>query len=128
MEISPEQVRAILRSELREKVISKVRGVAQILHDPSSIPDAVLRNIASDALEVLNDDGPEVEVYEAEQSKGIYLVVIVGVEGAYFVRAIEYDDQGLFSSLEEARSQLMSDYGEFLVSDDRADDDHEDVE
>jgi|LauGreDrversion4_2_1035121.scaffolds.fasta_scaffold339452_2 hypothetical protein len=128
MEISPEQVRAILRSELREKVISKVRGVAQILHDPSSIPDAVLRNIASDALEVLNDDGPEVEVYEAEQSKGIYLVVIVGVEGAYFVRAIEYDDQGLFSSLEEARSELMFHYGEFLVSDDRADDDHEDVE
>jgi hypothetical protein len=40
----------------------------------------------------------------------------------------ERDDKGLFSSLEEARSQLMSDFGEFLVSDDRADDDHEDVE
>ena len=125
MEISPEQVRAILRSTLREQVIANAPGVNQLSNDPSSLSDAVLRAIADDALEVLINFGDEVEMFEAEQSKGIYSVDIVGVDGAYYVRATEFDDKGVFSTLEEARSTVQRDHGEFLVTGDRIADDEE---
>lgn len=73
MEISPEQVRAILRSTPREHGIANAPGVNQLSKDPSSLSDAVLRAIAHDALEVLINSGDEVEMFEAEQGKGIYI-------------------------------------------------------
>jgi hypothetical protein len=39
------------------------------------------------------------------------------VEGAYFVRAIEFDDLGVFSTLEEARAEADSMHGEFRLAD-----------
>jgi hypothetical protein len=38
--------------------------------------------------------------------------------GAYFVHAAERDEEGVFSEMEEARSRLHRDFGEFLIEGD----------
>jgi hypothetical protein len=64
----------------------------------------------------LLDAGLVVESYAAEQDKGAYAVNIIGVPGAYYIEAAEYDNMGFFETLEEARKALDLEYGEFLVS------------
>jgi hypothetical protein len=51
----------------------------------------------------------------AEQDKGAYAVDIIGVPGAYYIEAPEYDELGVFEKLEDARQALQDQYGEFLL-------------
>ena len=53
--------------------------------------------------------------FTAEQDLGPYPICICGVPGAYYVEAFEHDDIGLFSTLEEARSEVDFHYGEFIT-------------
>jgi hypothetical protein len=39
----------------------------------------------------------------------------MGVPGAYYIQAPEYEDMGFFETLEEAREALKARYGEFLL-------------
>ena len=66
-------------------------------------------------VDTLKNEAPAIEEFNAEQDIGLYLVVIRGVAGAYFVEAADHDDSGVFSELAEARSRLHFDFGEFLI-------------
>ena len=65
-------------------------------------------------VDFLVDEAPVVKEYGAEQDKGVYDVTIRGFTGAYFVHANEYDDSEVFLTLKEAKSYVMSEFGEFL--------------
>jgi hypothetical protein len=117
MEINHHQIRAILKSPLRAELIREVGSAFDLSGAPERLPDEVLTAIASCAEEVLLNEAPEVESFNAEQSKSAYSVTTYGVEGAYFVRAIEFDDLGVFSTLEEARAEADSMHGEFRLAD-----------
>ena len=67
------------------------------------------------AWEILMDDAPFVREYEAEQDKGAYSVVIRGVEGVYFIEAIERDDLGPYETLSEAEKAVDLNFGEVLI-------------
>ncbi len=69
-------------------------------------------------VDTLKNDAPAIEEFAAEQGCGPYLVVIRGVAGAYFVEAADHDDSGFFSELDEARSRLHFDFGEFVIKSD----------
>jgi hypothetical protein len=125
MEINHRQIRAILKSPLRAELIREVGSAFDLSGDPERLPDEVLAAIASRAEEVLFNEAPEVESFNAEQSKSAYSVTTYGVEGAYFVRAIEFDALGVFSTLEEARLEADSMHGEFRLADCGGRDDEE---
>lgn len=83
------------------------------LFDASGLSDAYdLHDAAYDALV---NDAPEVKAWDAEQDKGAYSVVVRGVSGAYFVQAMEYDDDGVYSTLDEAVAAAEANYGEFFI-------------
>ncbi len=63
------------------------------------------------------NESPDVESYDAEQDKGIYPVTIKGIPGVYWIFAPEYDNEGPFDTLEEARKEVEATFGEFLVGD-----------
>lgn len=67
------------------------------------------------AVDALLNEAPVVASSTAEQDKGEYSVVILGVPGAYYVQAPEYDDDGVFDSLADAESFVDFNYGEFIV-------------
>ena len=67
------------------------------------------------AWEILMDDAPVIREYEAEQDKGAYAVVIRGVEGMYFIQAVEYDDLGPYETPSEAEEAVDQHFGEFLI-------------
>ena len=67
------------------------------------------------AWEILIDNAPIVREYEAEQDKGAYAVVIRGVEGVYFIQAVEYDDLGPYETLSAAEEAVDQHFGEFLI-------------
>ena len=83
------------------------------LCDASGLTDTDdLRDAAYDALV---NEAPEVKAWDAEQDKGVYSVVVRGVPGAYFVQAMEYDDDGVYSTLDEAVAAAEASYGEFFL-------------
>lgn len=97
-------------------------GVAANLEDPSltfkpavKLSDSEWDDLHDACSDVLFNDAPLVESFEAAQSNGPYLVSILGVPGAYFVTAQEFSPVGAFSTLEEARACADSDHGEFRV-------------
>lgn len=64
------------------------------------------------------NEAPVVWSVTAEQDKGEYSIVILGVPGAYYVQAPEYDDKGVFDSLDDAENFVDLNFGEFLVDPD----------
>lgn len=128
--------------DLSRKQIDAVRSdptvgpeVAASLGDPSlvskpsdSLADSEWDDLHDACLDALTNKAPDVESFDAEQSKGVYSVYIRGVPGAYFVSAIEFDDSGVFSTLEEARNYADSEHGEFRVRSGEAGEEEEDDE
>jgi hypothetical protein len=105
---------------LREEILAELirQGVgSDVLDKPVGLLDKDSRDWLHDAAyDALLNAGLVVESYEAEQDKGAYAVNIIGVPGAYYIEAAEYDNMGFFETLEEARKALDLEYGEFLVS------------
>lgn len=83
------------------------------LFDPSGLTDA--NDLHDAAYDALVNEAPEVKAWDAEQDKGVYSVVVRGVPGAYFVQAMEYDDDGVYSTLDEAVGAAETSYGEFFI-------------
>ena len=117
MDLSATQIIAIRRSDLLRPYVAGICQNARLLTDDIealSIDETnVLHNAAYYAL---RNYSPIVEEHLAEQDKGAYAVEIYGVPGAYFVRANEYDDEGVFDSLDDARACVEDKWGEFLVT------------
>ncbi len=118
MQLEPQHIAAILVSDaladslspILENVVSSIDNsdislLAQDLHTKS----------CDEIYDVWQSYSPVVEDFDAEQSKGTYSVQICGVPGAYYVRANEYDDEGPFTNLKDARSSVNYNHGEFLV-------------
>jgi hypothetical protein len=72
-------------------------------------------NVIDSLTDLIGNEGPVVVAYEAEQDDGPYSVEIVGWPGGYLVRAIEYEDVGLFPTLKHAKDFAEFNYGEFFV-------------
>lgn len=85
MTLTEAQIEAIIRA-----VLIDAPGMA----DPDEVHHA--------AYDTLVTEAPEVRAWEAEQDTGVYSVVVRGITGAYFVQAMEYDDDGVYSALDEA--------------------------
>jgi hypothetical protein len=128
MNLTVEQIDAIRFSkELSAEVASCLDSYKALASNPATESSSELTNEDYDALrdvclEVLGNEAPTVEEYTAEQDKGAYAVTVRGVPGAYFVQALEYDDKGVFSTLDEARDCAFNHYGEFFVHDDDEED------
>lgn len=117
LEISREQIDAVRNDLLLSSEVGLRLLEPSVAREPAaSLSEDDWDNLGDACLEALTNDAPEVESFDAEQSKGVYSVTIRGVPGAYFVSAIEFDDSGVFSSLDEARAEADSVHGEFRLS------------
>lgn len=97
MTLTEAQIEAIIKAGLFD---------ASGMTDPDEVHDA--------AYDALVTEAPEVRAWDAEQDKGVYSVVVRGILGAYFVQAMEYDDDGVYSTLDEAIGAAEANYGEFF--------------
>ena len=98
--------------KLSDKQIEAIKGSGLLKARQKKLTGGELHDAAYDAL---SNEAPVVESFTAEQDKGAYHVCIRGVPGAYFVEAMEYDDDGVFDDVDSARDALMLNFGEFLV-------------
>ena len=115
MQISTEQIQAVLRSKITSD------EVRTSLNDPSilgmgirTLDEAQFDDLHDAALYALTNEASVVQEFNAEQDLGEYAVIIAGVPGAYYVHAAERDREGVFSSIEEARAHAKLYYGEFF--------------
>lgn len=97
MTLSEAQIEAIIKAGLFD---ASGMGNADQLHDA--------------AYDALMNEAPEATAWDAEQDKGVYSVIVRGVPGAYFVQALEYEDDGVYSTLDEAIGAAEANYGEFF--------------
>jgi hypothetical protein len=120
MQLTDRNLEAILKAPaLREEILAELlrQGAPNdILDKPKGKLDKYSLDLLHDvAYDALINSGLVVESYEAEQDKGADAVNIIGVPGAYYIEAPEYDDLGVFEKLEDARQALQDQYGEFLL-------------
>jgi hypothetical protein len=126
LEFTREQIDAVRKDPLLARDVESRLAAPSIVNKPASDLSDNEWDILNDACyEALTSEAPVIETFDAEQSKGTYSVTIRGVPGAYFYSAIEFEDVGLFSTLEEARGDAESEHGEYRVSDG---DDEADIE
>jgi len=115
-EIDERHIAAILRDPRCLRFAADYLGLPEDkLQDLISKEQIDHRDLKDAVVDALMNEAPVVREFLAEQSKGIFPINVVGVEGAYYVWAQEYDDIGLFDSIDQAESYVQSEYGEFLV-------------
>ena len=113
--LSRQQMDAIRQSELRFKLADHLDDRGCLIKPLSVLTPIQIDSLHDACVDTLKNEGPAIEEFTAVEDCGPYLVVIRGVAGAYFVEAADHDDSGYFSELEEARSRLHFDFGEFLI-------------
>lgn len=121
LELKNRNLEAILKAHpLREAILTTLHrngfAPATFQQPVSKLDENSFARLHDAALDALLNSGIIVESYEAEQDKGAYSINIIGVPGAYYVEAPEYDDLGVFDTLEDARRALEFAYGEFILS------------
>lgn len=106
MEFSEAHIQAVVRAGLT--------GAENVL-DPDELHDAAFDALLSDAPVVkswlANVNSTDFDDYDDYT----FRVEIRGVPGAYFVTASEFDDEGVFSTVEDAISSAKSHFGEFFI-------------
>lgn len=118
IDLTREQIDAVRSDPFLGPEVAASLGDASLARRPADmLTDSEWDSLQEACLEALTNEAPDVESFEAEQGKGAYSVCIRGVPGAYFVTAIEFDDSGAFSTLEDARNYADSEHGEFRVRD-----------
>jgi len=122
MELTNKNLESILKvPALRESILIALSrhgfGPGTLRKPVTKLDKDTLGYLHDAAYEALLDCGIVVESYEAEQDKGAYAINIIGVPGAYYVEAMEYDDMGFFETLEDARKAVRHRFGEFVISD-----------
>jgi integrase len=118
LKLSRQQMDAIRQSELRFKLADYLEDRGCLIKPLSILTPIQIDSLHDACVDTLKNDAPAIEEFAAEQGCGPYLVVIRGVAGAYFVEAADHDDSGFFSELDEARSRLHFDFGEFVIESD----------
>jgi hypothetical protein len=94
----------ILIRIMRRKADELNRVSSLVKHGLSSSNFDALCDAALDTFG--NGEAPVVKTYSAEGGYGDYSIEIIGVDGAYAVCALEYDDEGMFGTLEEAEGYV----------------------
>jgi hypothetical protein len=98
-------------SSLKDKHVETVRRSGIMNPDAEELEGDGLIDAACDAL---FNEAPVVEEYAAIGAyPEEFAIHIRGVPGAYFLSALEFDDEGPFEVLDEARREAISHYGEF---------------
>jgi hypothetical protein len=115
LKLSRQQMDAIRLSELRFKLAGHLDDRNCLVKPLSVLTPAQVDGLHDACVATFKNEAPAIEEFTAEQDIGPYLVSIRGVAGAYFVEAADHDDSGVFSELEEARSRLHFDFGEFVI-------------
>jgi hypothetical protein len=115
LKLSRKQMDAIRQSELRFKLADSLDNRGCLIKPLSVLTPIPIDSLHDACVDALKNEAPAIEEFTAEQDIGPYLVSIRGVAGAYFVEAADHDDSGVFSELEEARSRLHFDFGEFVI-------------
>jgi hypothetical protein len=118
LKLSRQQMDAIRQSELRFKLADYLEDRGCLIKPLSILTPVQIDRLHDACVDTLRNESPVIEEFTAEQDCGPYLVVIRGVAGAYFVEAADHDDSGFFSELDEARSRLHFDFGEFVIESD----------
>lgn len=102
-----------LRKEIKKAYRADAPRVLQMMELGESLPDE-LSGAYDHAVDFLMSHAPEIEAFEAERDKDVYPITIRGFPGAYFVRALEYDDSEIFLTIDEAQEYVFFEFGEFL--------------
>lgn len=117
LRISNLQIDAVRQSPiLSPHVLDRLDDPTIVEQPIGDLSKEALESLRDAVLEALVNEAPEVESFNAEQDKGAYSVTTLGVPGAYFVFAIEFDRAGVFSTLDEARDYAEDIHGEFRVT------------
>lgn len=104
IEMSDDQAR-LIRDALPE-------GWSEGLSWESPLDDEVLEQC-----EERLEDLPVAKSWHGVFDAGVYSIDILGVPGAYLVRLLESDDEGLFETLEKARGFIFMNYDVALYDD-----------
>jgi len=93
VKLNDSNIRALMNNpEIRESVLKHLKRLdAGVLHD------AVIDGF-------FNTELPIVATYTEGEGEYKYNIDIVGVEGAFALRAIEHDAAGMFTTLEDAKT------------------------
>ena len=118
LKLSRQQMDAIRQSELRFKLADYLEDRGCLIKPLSILTPIQIDSLHDACVDTLKNEAPAIEEFAAEQDCGPYLILIRGVAGAYFVEAADHDDSGFFSELDEARSRLHFDFGEFVIESD----------
>jgi hypothetical protein len=124
LDISRNQIEALRASDvLASEVGSRLSDPALLSKPRNDISESEWIDLEDACLEALRNESQSVEDHCADQGCGIYPITILGIPGAYFVTANEFDPAGVFNTLEEAQNHVSDVHGEFLVNPDSEDDD-----
>jgi hypothetical protein len=107
MDIEKTHLKALLADpHMRQVISNRLDDEELVSADFDDLPDSEFAALHDAAWEAL-DRAPLVKSYLAKGADGDdYPIDIVGVNGAYSVRAPELDDKGMFETLEEAEDYI----------------------
>lgn len=104
-EFTTNHVKALLRNaRMRQSILERTSGKPLDPTDIDNLSSSDFNTLYNAALEAFHDEAPVVERYSVEECEDPYSVEILGVRGAYMVRAAEFDDKGVFATLKEAEA------------------------
>jgi len=108
MDIEKTHLKALLRNrQMRQAICHCIDNEKLKAVDVDDLTNSKLAALHVAAWEVFNDEAPKVKSFRAEGGDGEeYPINIVGVKGAYAVCAPEFDDKGVFETVEEAEEYV----------------------
>src|SRR4051794_21028950 len=104
MNIGKTHLKSLLANlHMRQEISDRLDDPELISADFDELSDSDFDALHDAAWEAFPDEAPVVKSYVASGGDGEeYPIDIVGVKGAYAVRAPEFDDKGIFETLQEA--------------------------
>jgi hypothetical protein len=108
MDIEKTHLKALFANQqMRQEISNRIDDEELMSVDLGDLADSDFAALHDAAWEAFNDEAPVVKSYLATGGDGEdYPIEIVGVIGAYAVRAPEFDDKGMFETVEEAEDYV----------------------
>lgn len=108
MRVDRIHIKALLKHpEMREWMLQRLDDTSLASADIEGLSCSDFAVLHDAALDVFGNEGiPIVKAYLAEGGYGDYPIEIAGVEGVYVVRALEDEDTGFFTTVEEAEEYV----------------------
>jgi hypothetical protein len=108
MDIQKTHLKALFANpQMRKEICNRIGDEELMSVDLDDLADSDFAALHDAAWEVFNDEAPVVKSYLATGAdREDYPIEIVGVIGAYAVRAPEFDDKGMFETVQEAEDYV----------------------